>query len=307
MAQTREQAFEFYLHDIHDLPLLDLVDEQQLIAGLCAGKDAAKRLAADALPSMAEQQRLEQLVATGERAREKLIVAHLRLVVRVARQYTGRGISLLDLVQEGNIGLLQAVDHFDPSHGVRFATYAVWWVRHAIAHAVAESRHPLRLPEDVRAKLYRLYRARNELLHQYGRGPREHELGRATGLSLREVQELAQYERPMVSLNQPLMDDGENELADVVPDPVAELQLSAASQAALGTELEQILQTLSDEERNVLTVRYGLRSRLLHTRQDTAKQLGISTERVRQLEARALRKLRSSELVERLRDYIDQK
>jgi RNA polymerase primary sigma factor len=249
---------------------------------------------------------LEQLVADGQRAREKLITAHLRLVVRIARQYTGRGISLLDSVQEGNIGLLQAVDHFDPAYGVRFATYAVWWVRHAIAHAVAESRHPVRLPEDVRAKLYRLYRARNELLHQHGREPREHELARATGLSLREVQNLAQYERPAISLNQPLMDDSENELVDGVPDPVAELQLSGALQMALAEELEQMLQTLSHEERDVLTVRFGLCGQPMHTRQDTANQLGISTERVRQLEARAMRKLRSSELTERLRDYVDQ-
>ncbi len=301
----REQAFELYLHDIHDLPLLDLAEEQTLIAQLLAGRITRQRLTSEPIESQEERQRLARIVADGDRAREALIAAQLRLVVRIARQYTGRGVSLLDLVQEGNLGLMQAVDHFDPQYGTRFATYAVWWIRHAIADAVAESRYPVRLPEDIRAKLYRLYHARHELLQRLHREPREDELAEATGLLLREVRDLTQYHEPVISLNQPLTEDGDNELADVVPDPVAELQLSLASQAALAEELEQLLFSLSAEEREVLTVRFGLHGQPLSTRQDTAKQLGMSTERVRQLEARALRKLRSSELIERLHDYVD--
>lgn len=305
MEPTKEEAFQFYLHDIHDLPLLDLTDEHQLLTRLGAAKDAARQLLSNSTLSPADRQRLEQLVADGEQAREALVTAYLRLVIRIARQYTGRGVSLLDLIQEGNVALMQAVDHFDPQYGARFATYAVWWIRHAVVHAVSESRHPVRLPEDVRAKLYRLYRVRNELLQQLDHEPDERELAQAAGLSLREVRELAQYERPVVSLNQPLSSDGESELADVVRDPVAELRLSAALQAALAEELEQLLRSLNDEERAVLAVRFGLHGQPLHTRQDAAKRLGISTERVRQIEARALRKLRSSKLIDRLRDYID--
>ncbi len=306
MTQTKEQTFELYLHDIHDLPLLDPVDEQQLVARLIAGRDGQRQRASQFDVLMDERQHLEQIIADGQRAREALIAAHLRLVIRIARQYTGRGVSLLDLVQEGNVGLMQAVDPFDPQHGVRFATYAVWWIRHAIAYALAEARHPVRLPDGVRAKLYRLYHARNDLLQQLGREPHEHELAQVTGISLREVRDLAQYHQPVVSLNQPLSDDGDNELADVVPDPVAELQLSAVSQAALAEELEQLLRYLNVEERHVLTLRFGLHGEPLRTRRDVAKQLGISMERVRQLEARALRKLRRTELIDQLREYVDQ-
>jgi RNA polymerase sigma factor (sigma-70 family) len=306
MPPTKEQAFELYLHDIHDLPLLAPVDEQHLVARLVAGRDVQRQRASGSEVSVDERHRLEQIIADGQRAREALIAAHLRLVIRIARQYTGRGVSLLDLVQEGNVGLMQAVDHFDPQHGVRFATYAVWWVRHAIAHALVEARHPVHLPDDVRAKLYRLYHARNDLLQHLGREPDEHDLAQAAGISVREVRDLLQYHQPVVSLNQPLADDGDNELADVVPDPAAELQLGAAFQAALAEELEQLLRYLNAEEREVLRLRFGLHGKPLRTRQDVAKQLGIRTEHVRQLEARALRKLRSSELIERLRDYVDQ-
>jgi RNA polymerase primary sigma factor len=306
MLQTREQAFELYLHDIQDLSLLDFEEEQRLVVQLIGGRQAQQQLANQFDVPATERQRLEQMVAAGQQARDALIAAHLRLVIRIARQYTGRGMSLLDLVQEGNMALTQAADHFDPQYGARFATYAVWWIRHAIADAVAESRHPVRLPEDVRAKLYRLYHTRADLVQRLGREPHEPELAQATGFSLRLVRDLLQYLQPVVSLNEPLTDDGEQELADVVPDPVAELQLGAASHAVLTDELEQLLGFLNDEERQVLMLRFGLHGGQLQTRQDVAKQLGISTERVRQLEARALRKLRSSELIDQLREYVDQ-
>jgi len=300
----REQAFEAYLHDIHDLPLLDQSQEQRLVARLLAGRAAQQQLASTTAGD-AEQQALARIVADGAKAREALIAAHLRLVIRIARQYTGRGVSLLDLVQEGNLGLTQAADHYDPQHGARFATYAVWWIRHAIAQAVVEAQHPVRLPEDIRTKLYRLYRARAELAQQLGREPHEREIAQALGSTVREVRDLVQYLQPVDSLDRPLDHDSEQTLADVVPDPDAELQLGAASQAALAEELEPLLRYLSDEERRVLELRFGLHGRPLRTRHDVAARLGIGTERVRQLEARALRKLRSSELIERLQDYVD--
>ncbi len=302
----REQAFELYLHDIHDLPLLDVEEEQRLLAQLLAGREAQIQLDSQAPVSISERPRLQRIVADSQQARERLIAAHLRLVTRIARQYTGRGVSLLDLIQEGNVGLMQAADHFDPQHAVRFATYAAWWIRHAIAHAVVDERHPVRLPDDVRAKLYRLYRVRNELQQQLGREPYEDELAQAAGFSVRDVRDLAPLRQPVLSLNQPLTDDDDNELTDAVPDPAAELQLASASRVALAEELEQLLGCLDDEERDVLTSRFGLHGRPLQTRQATAKQLGLGTERVRQLEARALRKLRSSELIDHLRDYVDQ-
>ncbi len=305
MMREREQVFDLYLHDIHDLPLLSLADEQRLVAQIVEGRNAQQQLVTAEMLAFEQRCRLDQIVAAGQQARDKLIAAHLRLVVRIARQYTSRGILLLDLIQEGNLGLIQAVDHFDPQYGARFATYAVWWIRHAITQAVAEAQHPVRLPDTVRAKVYLLYRARTDLLQRLGREPNEHELAQATNLPLREVCYLLHYLQPTVSLNQPLNEDEAYELADMIPDPAAEIEISTASQAVLAEELEQLLHNLNDDERRVLTLRFGLYHHPLRTRQEVAKLLDISTERVRQLEARALRKLRSSELLDQLHEYID--
>ncbi len=303
---STEQSFELYLHDLHDLPLLAREDEKQLIARLHTGRQAAQRLASEPELPPSERTALARAVAEGEQARDELVAAHLRLVVRVARQYTSRGVSLLDLIQEGNLALLQAAEHFDPAHGVRFATYAMWWIRHAIARAVAEAGHPIRLPQDARLKVYRLYRSRNDLLQQLEREPRDVELARATGLSVEEVTDLSRYLQPVLSLDAPVDEEADNELFDVVPDPVAELQLSAALRGVLAEELEQLLQHLPVEEREVLVLRFGLYDQPLRSRQDAAKALGLPVERVQRLEARALRKLRDPELLGRLAEAMDQ-
>ncbi len=302
---TSEQSFELYLHDLHDLPLLARADEQQLIARLRAGRQAMERLETEPGLAPAERAALMRVVADGDEAREELVAAHLRLVVRIARQYTSRGVSLLDLIQEGNLALLQAAERFDPAHGVRFATYALWWIRHAIARAVAEAGHPIRLPEEVRLKVYRLYRARNELLQQLEREPHDVELAQATGLSIAEVRDLSQYLQPVLSLDAPMGEEADNDLGDVVPDPVAELQLSAALRGVLAEELEQLLQRLTAEEKEVLTLRFGLYDQPLRSRQEVGKALGMAPERVQRLEARALRKLRDPELVRQLEELMD--
>ena len=305
MTTAHEQAFELYLHDIRDLPLLSRDDEQRLRMRLRDGQLAARRLAVEPGLAASERVRLEQVVADAQAARDELIAAHLRLVVRIARQYTGRGPSLLDLIQEGNLGLLQAAEHFDQERGVRFATYAVWWIRHTIARAVAEGGHPVHLPDEVRLKVYRLHGARNALLQQLGREPHDAELTEATGLSRDEVRELSQYLQPVLSLNAPLDEEETGELVDVVPDPAAELELSAAMHSALAVELEDLLRHLTDEERAVLALRFGLHGQPLHSRQDVARLLPMSSERVQRLEARALRKLRDPELLQRLQEVMD--
>jgi RNA polymerase primary sigma factor len=300
-----EQAFELYLHDLRDLQLLDPGEEQRLVAQLINGRKAFQYSQQAADLAEEERRKLEETITAGEQAREALIAAHLRLVVRIARQYTGRGISLLDLIQEGNLGLLQAAEHFDPRYDVRFATYAIWWIRHAIARAVAESGHLVRLPDQVRSKLYRIYRARNELLQQLGREPHPGEIAKAVGIPKNEVEDLIHYLSPVLSLNAPINEENDQEFADVVPDPVAELQLLGPLRHALAEELEALLQHLTYEERQVLTLRFGLHGQPLRSRQDVATMLSMATERVRQLEARALRKLRTPELLQRLQAYID--
>lgn len=305
MPDTIEEAFELYLHDIHDLPLLGQADEQRLVAQMLDGRQAAHRLREQLHLTDDDRKHLEQMIAAGQQARDALVAAHLRLVIRIARQYTSRGVSLLDLIQEGNLGLVQAAEHFDPQYGVRFATYAVWWIRHAVARAIAETGHLVRLPDEVRFKLYQLYHARNELMQRLGREPNEAELGQAVNLPAPEVRLLNQYLQPVLSLNTPLNEEREDEQVDVVPDPAAELQLSEALQHALTEELETLLQYLSEEERRVLALRFGLHGHPLRSRQDVADLLGVTSERVRQIEARALRKLRTPELLQRLQDYID--
>jgi RNA polymerase primary sigma factor len=304
-SMQSEQSFEVYLHDIHDLPLLSSEDEQELIRRIQKGRDATRRLEGEPELVDGERAALRSVVEDAEQARDTLVAAHLRLVVRVARQYTSRGISLLDLIQEGNIALLQAAANFDPAYGVRFATYALWWVRHAIARSVAEAGHPIRLPEDVRLKVYRLYRARNDLLQQYAREPGDHELARATGFSIQEVQELSRYLQPVLSLHTPVGDEGDSELLDVVPDPAAELQVSDPVRLVLAEELEQVLRRLAPEEQAVLRLRFGLYGRRLHSRRETAHALDMTTEQVQRLEARALRRLRDPELLHRLEEFMD--
>ena len=306
MTYGIDRSFEAYLYNLRDLPLLDAAAEQRLFAAIKAGRDAALELEQNPELSDDERAALEQQVALGAQARETVTAAHLRLVARIARQYTSRGVSLLDLMQEGSIGLLQAIEHFDPSVGVRFATYAAWWIRHAIADAVAGFQHPIRLPADVRAQAYRVHRARNDLLQQLGREPSDEELAAALRLTPRDVQELLAYLQPVLSLNAPLSDDPEHEVADLVPDPQSELALSQPMQGALREELGALLESLSDEERQVLTLRFGLQGQPLRTRRDVANLLNTSTERIRQIEARALRKLRAPEFLERLNTYTDQ-
>ena len=302
---AREQSFEFYLHDIHDLPLLSRDEEQRQVTLLRTGRQAAQQLQAGLALTPAERRTLERAVGEGEEARAELIAAHLRLVVRIARQYTSRGVSLLDLIQEGNLALLEAAEHFDPERGVRFATYATWWIRHAIARAVAGARHPIRLPDEVRQKVYRLYRARNDLLQELEREPRDVELAQAMSLSIDEVRALSQYLEPVLSLDVPLTGESDDELADVVPDPVAELELSGALQSALADELQQLLQGLAAQERQVLTLRFGLSGQPLRSRQEVATLIGMPSEQVQRLEARALRKLRDPELLRRLQEAMD--
>ncbi len=305
MTIAAETTFEAYLHAIRDLPLLEPAHEQQLFEQIRAGQEAGAQLQSDLPLSASARAHLEQLVARGTQARETVIAAHLRLVIRIARQYTSRGVALLDLIQEGNLGLLHAIDHFDPAVGVRFATYASWWVRHAVGRAVAELGHPVHLPDDVRAKLYRLYRARVNLQQQLAREPRAEELAAAAQIPERELPTLVHYLEPVLSLNAPVGDETDTELADLVPDPEAEVELCAPLQQVLATELERLLHTLPPEERNVLTLRFGLHRHEPHTRQDVAGLLGSTTERVRQLEARALRRLRAPELLDQLRSYVD--
>ncbi len=302
---TTEQSFDLYLHDLHDLPLLAREEEQQLMARLRAGRQARQRLESEPGPDPAERAALARAIADGEQARDELVAAHLRLVVRIARQYTSRGVSLLDLIQEGNLALLQAAEHVDPAYGVRFATYASWWIRHAIARAVAEIANPIRLPEDVRRNVYRVYRARNELLQQLEREPLDADLAQVTDLSIDEVRRLSQYLQPVLSLDASVGEEADSELVDIVPDPVAELQLSAALRSAVAEELEHLLQRLTVEEKEVLALRFGLNGQPLRSRQDVGKVLGLPNDRVQRLEARALRKLRDPELLQLLEAAMD--
>lgn len=302
---STEQSFELYLHDLHDLPLLAREDEQRLVARLHAGREAAQRLASEPELARPERPALARAVADAEQARAELIAAHLRLVVRIARQYTSRSVSLLDLIQEGNLALLQAAAQFDPEHDVRFATYATWWIRHAIARAVADIGRAIRLPDDVRLKVYRLYRARNELTQELEREPSDSDLAQATGFQTHEVRALLQYLQPVLSLDALASEEGDDELIDIVPDPVAEFQISGVLQGVLAGELEALLQHVTPEERKVLTLRFGLGDQILRSRHEVAARLHITVEQAQRLEARALRKLRDPELLRRLQDLMD--
>jgi RNA polymerase primary sigma factor len=278
-----------YLVQLGAHPLLTAADEVALGRAIAAGVAAAAALAAGPVPP-SRRAELRALVTAGDAARERFIAANLRLVVSIAKRYTSAGMPLGDLIQEGNLGLMRAVDKFDPGKGFKFSTYATWWIRQAITRAMADKGRTIRVPAHVGDIVSSLARTTADLTRDFGREPTVAEVAHATGLRAEQVIDYRAVMPDMVSLSAPLGDGGE--VADVVADHSAEAPFDAAVASLEQQELATVLRRLTDREQRVLALRFGLAGGRPSTLEDIGQEFELTRERIRQIEAKALTKLR---------------
>ncbi|GAA3521628.1 sigma-70 family RNA polymerase sigma factor [Actinocatenispora rupis] len=301
-----------YLNAIGRVRLLTAADEvtlarrveaglyaAEILAGRCTEGATAEAYAAD--PD-ALRATLVRVVTEGDAARNRLLEANLRLVVSIAKRYTNRGIPFLDLIQEGNLGLIRAVEKFDYAKGYKFSTYATWWIRQAVTRAMAEQSRTIRLPVHMVEQVNKMVRARRELAMQLGREPGHVEIAEALGVPPTEVLELISYDRDPVSLDQGVGEDGESSLGDFVRPQ--EGDDDNVSYGFLKHALEGVLSTLTEREQAVIRLRYGLDDDRQRTLDEVGREFGLSRERIRQIEKMTLLKLRRPDNVSRLRDYV---
>ncbi len=304
--KTAEDSVGMYLHEIGRVSLLSATEEIALAISMQKGKRAAERLReeGDTL-SPEEVARLKAEEARGRASRRRLIEANLRLVVSVARKYAGRGISLLDLIQEGNFGLLRAVDRFDYRKGHRFSTYATWWIRQAITRAIADQSRTIRLPVHMVEAVGRLTQVSHRLQQRLGREPIADEIAAEMNITPEKVRQIVGAAQQTVSLEMPIGEEEDAALGDIIEDRNSIAPAEAASQQILREEVMAMLDTLTARERRVIELRYGLEDGYNRTLAELGDELGVSRERVRQIEAEALMKLRASQDTRRLKEYLD--
>ncbi len=298
-----------YLREDGKVALLDAMQEVALAKRIEAGVFAAERLrcAADAGEVLGFQMNrdLRLIVSDGGRARNHLLEANLRLVVSLAKRYTGRGLSFLDLIQEGNLGLIRAVEKFDYAQGYKFSTYATWWIRQALGRALADQSRTIRIPVHVGELITRLGRARRSLLQELGREATQAELAVAMDVTVEKVIELQRYGREPVSLDEPIGAEGDTQFGDLVEDTWAAVAFDALDVTFLQTELSNVLATLSDREAGVIRLRFGLTDGRPRTLDEIGRVYGVTRERIRQIEVKTMTKLRHPARSQSLRSYVD--
>ena len=293
-----------YLQRAGALPLLTAEQEKSLTRCLERGCQAAERLREGVAAEKAEAE-IRRRIAEGEKARDRLIRCNLRLVVSIAKRYQGLGLPFLDLIQEGNLGLVKAVDRFDWRRGTRISTCATWWIRHAIHQALNNRARTIRLPSSVTGTMRLIRQARERLRDRLGREPTDAELAQKADVTPDRVQQLRHMTQQVVSLDAPLggHTDQQTTLGHVIEDRHTPLPMSEVTKQLLHEDMRRVLKELSARERRVLRSRFGLDSSESHTLEEVANEMGVTRERVRQIQGRALRKLRSSRHVRQLRDY----
>nr|WP_304412900.1 RNA polymerase sigma factor [Blastococcus sp. URHD0036] len=298
-----------YLKQIGKVALLNAEEEVDLAKRIEAGLYASERLrqVEEEGQKLSPQLRrdLNWIVRDGERAKNHLLEANLRLVVSLAKRYTGRGMAFLDLIQEGNLGLIRAVEKFDYTKGYKFSTYATWWIRQAITRAMADQARTIRIPVHMVEVINKLGRIQRELLQDLGREPTPEELAKEMDITPDKVLEIQQYAREPISLDQTIGDEGDSQLGDFIEDSEAVVAVDAVSFTLMQDQLTSVLQTLSEREAGVVRLRFGLTDGQPRTLDEIGQVYGVTRERIRQIESKTMSKLRHPSRSQVLRDYLD--
>ncbi len=294
-----------YLKQIGKVPLLNAEMEVELAKRIEAGLFSEEKLASGGKLSEKAREELEWISEDGRRAKNHLLEANLRLVVSLAKRYTGRGMLFLDLIQEGNLGLIRAVEKFDYTKGYKFSTYATWWIRQAITRAMADQARTIRIPVHMVEVINKLARVQRQMLQDLGREPTPEELAKELDMTPEKVIEVQKYGREPISLHTPLGEDGDSEFGDLIEDSEAIVPADAVSFTLLQEQLHAVLDTLSEREAGVVSMRFGLTDGQPKTLDEIGKVYGVTRERIRQIESKTMSKLRHPSRSQVLRDYLD--
>ena len=304
-----DDPVRMYLKEIGKIQLLTYEEETKL-AGIIVDGNAA----AEQIQSIEEEgyeipesdlEKLRELVRKGEVAKNKLVEANLRLVVSIAKKYVGRGLQFLDLIQEGNMGLMKAVEKFDSDRGFKFSTYATWWIRQAITRAVADQARTIRIPVHMVETINKLVRVQRQLVQELSREPSPEEVADRMGIPGEKVQHIQKIAQEPISLEAPVGEEEDSSLGDFISDPTALDPYEYTAQEMLKKELNEVLQGLTDREEKVLRMRFGLLDGRLRTLEEVGREFGVTRERIRQIEAKALRKLKHPSRSRKLRDFMN--
>ncbi len=311
-----EDPVRMYLKEIGKVPLLNAEQEKELAKSMEAGikaQEEVERL--EELISMAtDEQKVvyeaqlaaaKRLVKEGEDSKKKLAEANLRLVVSIAKRYVGRGMLFLDLIQEGNLGLIKAVEKFDYDKGFKFSTYATWWIRQAITRAIADQARTIRIPVHMVETINKLIRVSRQLLQELGREPSPQEIAEEMNMPVERVREILKISQEPVSLETPIGEEEDSHLGDFIQDDNVPVPAEAAAFTLLKEQLVEVLGTLTEREQKVLCLRFGLEDGRARTLEEVGKEFNVTRERIRQIEAKALRKLRHPSRSRKLKDYLD--
>ncbi len=318
-AVSIDDPVKVYLKEIGKVPLLTPEEEIQLAESIAYDSKEAIDALEEMKKSFAEMdeddpardmysleiESQEALINEAKRAKKRLAEANLRLVVSIAKRYVGRGMQFLDLIQEGNLGLIKAVDKFDHTKGFKFSTYATWWIRQAITRAIADQARTIRIPVHMVETINKVKKVSSQLLHKNGRDPSAEEIAKELGMPVEKVRDIMRVAQEPVSLETPIGEEEDSHLGDFIPDDDAPAPADAASMMLLKEQLDDVLQTLTPREAQVLRLRFGLEGGHPHTLEEVGVEFDVTRERIRQIEAKALRKLRHPSRSKKLKDYLE--
>lgn len=311
-----EDPVRMYLKEIGKVPLLSAEEEIELAKNMEAGAVAKEKIAIlksreenateEELAEIKEEiKNLQKDLDAGDEAKKRLAEANLRLVVSIAKRYVGRGMLFLDLIQEGNLGLIKAVEKFDYRKGYKFSTYATWWIRQAITRAIADQARTMRIPVHMVETINKLIRVSRQLLQELGREPSPEEIAAEMNMPVERVREILKISQEPVSLETPIGEEEDSHLGDFIQDDNVPVPADAAAFTLLKEQLEEVLGTLTEREQKVLTLRFGLEDGRARTLEEVGKEFNVTRERIRQIEAKALRKLRHPSRSRKLKDYLE--